>query len=98
MQYNFEWDPGKAGANARKHGVSFEQAAEVFLDPLQLATFDGENSEVEERLVKRRMETRWSWSTPLRSSKIAPQSALSRLAKPPNTSNVTTRKSDEGRV
>jgi len=51
MQYNFEWDPGKAGANARKHGVSFEQAAEVFLDPLQLATFDGENSEVEERLV-----------------------------------------------
>ncbi|MGH8579050.1 MAG: BrnT family toxin, partial [Gammaproteobacteria bacterium] len=47
--YNFEWDPGKAGVNTRKHGVSFEQAAEVFLDPLQLATFD--DSEVEERWV-----------------------------------------------
>ena len=30
----FEWDGEKASANLRKHGVSFETACEVFLDPL----------------------------------------------------------------
>jgi len=29
-----EWDPRKAAANLRKHGISFEEAASVFLDPL----------------------------------------------------------------
>ena len=33
----FEWDPGKAAANLRKHRVSFEDAARVFLDPALLA-------------------------------------------------------------
>jgi uncharacterized DUF497 family protein len=28
----FEWDAKKASANARKHGVTFEQAATVFTD------------------------------------------------------------------
>jgi uncharacterized DUF497 family protein len=32
--YDFEWDPAKALANVRKHGVSFEEAASVLLDPL----------------------------------------------------------------
>ena len=32
----FEWDPGKAAANVRKHAVSFEEAAECFSDPLAL--------------------------------------------------------------
>jgi uncharacterized DUF497 family protein len=26
FQFNFEWDPPKAAANLRKHGVSFERA------------------------------------------------------------------------
>ncbi len=30
----FEWDPKKAEANLRKHGVSFDEAVSVFLDPL----------------------------------------------------------------
>ena len=30
----FEWDPAKAATNARKHGVTFEEAAECFEDPL----------------------------------------------------------------
>ena len=30
----FEWDASKARANFRKHGVSFENACEVFTDPL----------------------------------------------------------------
>jgi uncharacterized protein len=32
MQYNFEWDPNKAHTNAHKHGVTFEEATEVFDD------------------------------------------------------------------
>lgn len=31
---SFEWDEAKAVANRWKHGVSFEEAATVFLDPL----------------------------------------------------------------
>lgn len=30
----YEWDPVKAEANLRKHGVSFEEATSVFEDPL----------------------------------------------------------------
>ena len=30
---DFEWDHRKAQRNEKKHGVSFEEAAEVFLDP-----------------------------------------------------------------
>jgi hypothetical protein len=29
----YEWNDKKAKANLRKHGVSFEEAATVFLDP-----------------------------------------------------------------
>ena len=29
----FEWDEDKAQSNIQKHGVTFEEAAEVFLDP-----------------------------------------------------------------
>ncbi|MDX2166107.1 MAG: BrnT family toxin [Deltaproteobacteria bacterium] len=34
MELTFEWDPRKAVANSRKHGVSFEQAIPVFGDSL----------------------------------------------------------------
>jgi uncharacterized DUF497 family protein len=29
----FEWDENKAQTNIQKHGVTFEEAAEVFFDP-----------------------------------------------------------------
>ena len=29
----FEWDDDKANSNIQKHGVTFEEAAEVFFDP-----------------------------------------------------------------
>jgi uncharacterized DUF497 family protein len=32
--HHFEWDDAKAQANVEKHGVRFQEAAEVFLDPL----------------------------------------------------------------
>lgn len=31
----FEWDPDKATSNFAKHGVTFERACEVFLDPFR---------------------------------------------------------------
>jgi uncharacterized DUF497 family protein len=36
MWTRFEWDPAKATANLRKHGVSFETATRVFADPKAL--------------------------------------------------------------
>ena len=34
----FVWDAGKAAANRRKHGIRFEDAATVFMDPLFVLT------------------------------------------------------------
>jgi len=34
------WDPDKAARNRAKHGLSFETAALVFEDPLQLSRLD----------------------------------------------------------
>ncbi len=44
----YEWDARKAALNERKHGVSFEEAATVFLDPLAM-TFDDPDHSVDER-------------------------------------------------
>jgi len=32
----FEWDPEKAKANLKKHGVAFTEAMTIFGDPLEL--------------------------------------------------------------
>lgn len=40
---DFEWDPAKARANLRKHGVSFSEAATVFADPYALWEPDRRN-------------------------------------------------------
>ncbi len=37
---HFSWDPFKARANLRKHGIAFEEAATVFADPLALVADD----------------------------------------------------------
>jgi len=34
--YHFEWDPAKAAANLKKHGISLEQATETFKDPMAI--------------------------------------------------------------
>jgi uncharacterized DUF497 family protein len=47
--FDFEWDARKALSNIKKHGVSFEQAAQVFLDPLSITLFDEAHSMNEER-------------------------------------------------
>jgi uncharacterized DUF497 family protein len=40
MGYRFTWDAGKAAANFRKHGVSFEWALLVFRDSLAVSVPD----------------------------------------------------------
>jgi uncharacterized protein len=47
----FEWDPGKATANLKKHHVSFEEAASVFYDDFAIQFFDEEHSTAEERFL-----------------------------------------------
>ena len=48
---NFEWDPAKAASNHEKHGVSFEEAATAFGDPLSLTIYDPDHSAGEDRYV-----------------------------------------------
>lgn len=47
----FEWDPEKARRNVAKHGVSFEEAATAFGDPLSLTILDPDHSEEEDRFI-----------------------------------------------
>jgi len=48
---HFEWDERKALANAKKHGVSFEEAKSVFIDERAKLIDDPDHSEDEERFV-----------------------------------------------
>jgi uncharacterized DUF497 family protein len=47
----YEWDPAKAQANVKKHRVTFEEAASVFLDPSALTFWDPDHSEGEDREI-----------------------------------------------
>lgn len=46
---DFEWDQNKSETNLRKHSVSFEDAARVFLDSNRIETFDGREPYGEDR-------------------------------------------------
>lgn len=46
---SFEWDDAKDGANRLKHGMSFEQAQEAFLDPRRVIARDLAHSGAEKR-------------------------------------------------
>jgi len=47
----FEWDSKKAAANLKKHGISFQEAATAFGDPLSLTFPDPDHSIEENRFV-----------------------------------------------
>ena len=47
----FEWDAPKAAANLGKHGVSFDEAATVFLDHLAVSGPDPDHSVGESRYI-----------------------------------------------
>ena len=55
LHWNFEWDDEKAEANLRKHGVSFESAADVLRDPdgdrFHLDECDDGHADGEDRFV-----------------------------------------------
>ena len=51
VNYNFEWDSKKALSNQEKHGVSFEEAATVFRDPMAMTIYDPDHSETEDRWI-----------------------------------------------
>ena len=50
-ELRFTWDDAKAAANRRKHGVSFEEAATVFADPLAMRFDDVDHSDEEDRFI-----------------------------------------------
>ena len=47
----FEWNGKKAAANLTKHGISFEEAATVFGDPLAITFDDPDHSADEDRYL-----------------------------------------------
>ncbi len=48
---NCDWDPRKAEANFRKHGVRFPEAEPVFEDDLAITITDDESDPDEQRFV-----------------------------------------------
>ena len=51
MGLDIEWDKEKARQNARKHRVSFEEAATALLDPLSRTAADPDHSIGEHRFI-----------------------------------------------
>ncbi|MBI4727722.1 BrnT family toxin [candidate division TA06 bacterium] len=51
MKLNFEWDEEKAKTNIKKHGVSFDKATTVFLDPFSMTIPDPNHSVDEQRYI-----------------------------------------------
>jgi len=58
LGYEFEWDSEKAESNARKHGVTFDEASTVFGDPLSLLMHDPDHSAEEQRYLLLGMSNR----------------------------------------
>ncbi len=48
---HFEWNEAKNEANAKKHGVFFEEAQTVFFDEDAFQVFDPEHSDQEDRFL-----------------------------------------------
>jgi uncharacterized DUF497 family protein len=46
---DFEWDAAKAEVNEARHGVSFNLAARVLLDPHRVEVYDGRHDYGEDR-------------------------------------------------
>jgi len=51
MDIKFAWDEKKDTANKKKHGISFEEAAEVFDDPLHVSLLDHRFDYFDERWI-----------------------------------------------
>ena len=51
MKLNFEWDEKKAKSNRKKHGIGFDEAATVFLDPFSITIPDHDHFAEEQRYI-----------------------------------------------
>lgn len=51
MGMRFSWDPRKAAANLKKHGVSFDEASTAFGDPLSITIPDPDHSDDNTRFL-----------------------------------------------
>lgn len=49
LDKEYEWDFGKELRNILKHGISFHEAVEVFLDPKHVTFVDKKHSQREDR-------------------------------------------------
>ena len=47
----FEWDPSKARANARKHGITFDEAETAFSDDFAIVQSDPDHSDEAPRFL-----------------------------------------------
>lgn len=47
----FEWNPVKAKANLKKHGVAFEEATTVFFDDRAIEFYDDSHFDWEDRML-----------------------------------------------
>jgi uncharacterized protein len=50
-ELRFEWDPAKATANIKKHGIGFDEAKSVFADERAKLIADPAHSNDEDRFV-----------------------------------------------
>ena len=50
-ELRFEWDPAKASANIKKHGIGFDEAKSVFADERAKLIADPAHSNDEDRFV-----------------------------------------------
>ena len=51
MALELEWDSNKASRNFKKHGITFNEAATVFGDPLASTFYDPDHSHDESRFI-----------------------------------------------
>ncbi len=54
----YAWNPAKAASNARRHGITFPEAATVFRDSLAMSYPDPDHSHGEERFITIGLSTR----------------------------------------
>jgi uncharacterized DUF497 family protein len=54
----FEWDPEKAEANFRKHGVLFSETEPVFEDNFAITILDDESDPREQRFISLGMDVK----------------------------------------
>ncbi|MBI2433153.1 MAG: BrnT family toxin [Candidatus Hydrogenedentes bacterium] len=51
FEHAFDWDARKDLLNIAKHGIGFERASTVFLDPNAISVYDEMHSQMEDRWV-----------------------------------------------